>query len=306
MIEFPQIQLDPDNTFASDFGILIHDEFRVLYVDENLCNIIGLSKIPAKISLPNLLSLLVDVDPEQALAHHHRLIKGVERPRVQTFRVTKPSGKIAHVLVAESIVQWEGEIAIQLAIIDITEKYNDFYQLEQQASIDSLSGLTNRNRFEGILSNEIAKAQRYSYPISCLYIDIDDFKLINDTYGHQTGDDVIRLFSQCCKSSIRQSDFIGRWGGEEFIILLPHTSHQFALLLAERLRWRVSQLEVATADKSVNFTISIGVNTLLGDTTSPTLALHQADQALTFAKRHGKNQVASFEKITTPQGKSSD
>ncbi|MGR5066057.1 GGDEF domain-containing protein [Photobacterium sp. DNB22_13_2] len=303
MIEFPKIQLDPDNTFASDFGILIHDEFNILYVDENLCSIIGVGKVPDKMSLPNLLSLIVDVNPEQALAHHHRLMEGAVRPRVQTFKVTKPSGKVAHVLAAESIVQWQGETAIQLAIIDITEKYNDFYQLEQQASIDSLSGLTNRNRFETILSNELTKAQKTGYPISCLYIDIDDFKLINDAYGHQTGDDVIRIFAECCKSSIRQSDFIGRWGGEEFIILLPHTSHQFALLLAERLRWRVSKLAVDMPDGAINFTISIGVNTLWDDVISPAAVLHQADQALSHAKRHGKDQVASYEKLITAHKK---
>ncbi|MGF1734243.1 GGDEF domain-containing protein [Photobacterium satsumensis] len=300
MIEFPKIQLDPDNTFASDFGILIHDEFKILYVDENLCNIIGIGKVPDKVSLPNLLSLIVDVNPEQALAHHHRLMEGSERPRVQSFKVTKPSGKVAHVLAAESIVQWQGKTAIQLAIIDITEKYNDFYQLEQQASIDSLSGLTTRNRFETILSNELSKAQKLSYPISCLYIDIDDFKLINDTYGHQTGDDVIRLFADCCKSSIRQSDFIGRWGGEEFIILLPHTTHQFALLLAERLRWRVSKLEVDMPHGAISFTVSIGVNTLYDEVISPACVLNQADQALAYAKRHGKDQVASYKKLDTP------
>ena len=303
MIEFPQIHLDPDNTFASDFGILIHDEFKILYVDENLCNIIGIGEVPDNMSLPNLLSLIVDINPELALAHYHRLMAGSARPRVQTFKVTKPSGKVAHVLAAESIVQWKGEMAIQLAIIDITEKYNDFYQLEQQASIDSLSGLTNRNRFESILSSELAKAQKFNYPISCLYIDIDDFKLINDTYGHQAGDEVIRLFSQCCKSSIRQADFIGRWGGEEFVILLPHTSHQFALLLAERLRWRVSKLDVRIPEGDINFTISIGVNTLLDAATSPATVLHQADLALAYAKRHGKDQVISYEKTIIPNEK---
>ena len=300
MIEFPQIHLDPDNTFASDFGILIHDEFDILYVDKNLCNIIGVDRIRDDMSLPNLLSLIVDVNPELALTHYHRMLEGSVRPRVQTFKVTKPSGKIAHVLAAESVVQWQGKMAIQLAIIDITEKYNDFYQLEQQASIDSLSGLTNRNRFESIINNECSKAQKFNYPISCLFIDIDDFKAINDTYGHQTGDDVIRLFAKCCKSSIRQSDFIGRWGGEEFIVLLPHTSHQFAMLLAERLRWRINKQDVHLAKQNINFTVSIGVNTLLDETTTPSTVLHQADLALAYAKRHGKNQVVSYQDTIIP------
>ena len=295
MIEFPQIQVDPDNTFASDFGILIHDQFQILYADENLCNIIGIGKVTEDLSLPSLLSLIVDINPDKAISHYQRLVSGEAKPTVQTFKITKPSGKIAHVLVAESVVQWQGQTAMQLAIIDITEKYNDFYQLEQQASIDSLSGLTNRNRFETILSSELAKAGKYGYPISCLFIDIDDFKQINDCYGHQAGDEVIKLFSQCCKSSIRQTDFIGRWGGEEFLILLPHTSHQFALLLAERLRWRVSKLNIAHAKGTITFTISIGAHTHSdGSTTSQTF-LHQADQALSYAKRNGKDQVISYE-----------
>ncbi|GAL02801.1 hypothetical protein JCM19237_5694 [Photobacterium aphoticum] len=181
-----------------------------------------------------------------------------------------------------------------MAMIDITEKYNQYSQLEKTAYLDVLSGLTNRNGFDVILHQQSLKATQESSALSCLFIDLDDFKLINDCYGHQTGDTVIRQFADCCKHSIRKSDFIGRWGGEEFLILLPRTSEHFAKILAERLRWRISKLRIPTSEGMITLTISVGIRTQNNSDISLSQLLEDADLALSYAKRQGKNQVMTF------------
>ncbi|MGF1727862.1 GGDEF domain-containing protein [Photobacterium nomapromontoriensis] len=297
MTGYPQIQLDHDNAFASDFGTLIHEQYKVLHVDDNLCNIFGVQSAETLLALPSLLPLFYDTDPDTAQNHYQQLIAGSIKPKIQTFRLTKPCGELVHVLAAESIVQWHNRQVIQLAIIDITEKYQGYNDLEQQAYIDSLSGLTNRNGFEKTLENELIKAEKMKVPLSCLFIDIDDFKAINDNYGHHAGDNVIRLFAQCCRNCFRQTDFIGRWGGEEFIILLPQTSLHYSLILAERLRRQVSQLNLPIAGHDISFTVSIGIRTLAHEKMSANMLVHHADLALSYAKNNGKNQVMSYSQL---------
>lgn len=298
MAKYPRLQQDQDNAFASTFGILIHDHFNIEYVDDNLCRIFGAENSDTLLNLPDLLSVLCDCDPQAERAFYAELMSGQASPRILTFRLTKPSGEVVHVLIAESIIHWKDKMAVQLSVIDITEKYNDFSSLEKKAYIDSLSGLTNRHGFERILECEISRARKYGYPISCLFIDIDNFKTINDTYGHHVGDDVITLFAQSCKNSFRQTDFIGRWGGEEFLILLPNTPQQYCHMLAERLRQDVAHQSVTVQDdKCLSFTISIGTQTQQDGNYHAQQLVRQSDIALNHAKKHGKNQVVAFHDI---------
>ncbi|PSW16912.1 sensor domain-containing diguanylate cyclase [Photobacterium sanctipauli] len=298
MDSFPKIHLDYDNTFASDFGTLVHREFKPLYADESLCRIIGLNSVSDITSLPSLLDLFQHIPHEEAFENYRKLINHEMKPRVRTFVLNKSGGQQVNLLAAESVVEYEGEPAIQLSVIDITEKYQHYNDLEQQANVDALSKLTNRNRFESILENELSKAERYGQPLTCLFLDIDNFKSINDRFGHHVGDEAIRRFAYCCKSSIRKSDFICRWGGEEFLILLPNTAQQFGEQLAERLRWRVSKLALPCCpDNSIQFTVSIGVKTIEQSPYSVYTLVNDADIALGQAKKQGKNQVVSYPSI---------
>ncbi|MGF1689278.1 GGDEF domain-containing protein [Photobacterium japonica] len=301
MTTYPRIERDHATDFQCDFGTLIHDHYRAVYADDNICQILGVDSVDDLLTLPSLLPLFLDLDPLIAQQRYDAILSGQLAPTIHIYRMTKPSGDTAYILAAESLLHCPENPLVQLSIIDITDKYNQYNQLEKSAYIDALSGLTNRNGFDIILHQQSANAKREHTPLSCLFIDIDNFKRINDTYGHHIGDKVIRLFADCCKHSIRKTDFIGRWGGEEFLILLPDTSEHFARILAERLRWRVSKLRLMAPDTSIPFTISIGIRTQYQNNTSPSQLVEDADSALSYAKRTGKNQVMTHSDITPIQ-----
>ena len=164
-------------------------------------------------------------------------------------------------------------------------------QVETLAITDPLTGLFNRRRFEAILQKEFKRAQRYEYPLSCLMIDIDHFKKVNDTYGHQAGDSVLREISQLIQANIREVDTASRWGGEEFAILSPSTTKENAVPFAARILKAVSQHTFfELRDKKV--TISIGVAGIPDPSIDTEEKLmNTADLALYQAKRKGRKRV---------------
>ena len=168
------------------------------------------------------------------------------------------------------------------------EKLQQSLEASQRlANTDPLTGLWNRMYFESIAEGEITRSRRYHYPLSLIFIDADHFKQINDRYGHATGDHVLRALSQRIADKLRDSDTFCRWGGEEFLILAPHTSLEHAADMAEHLRAMVAGSPVL---EDTPVTISAGVASLgLGDTLDD--LVHAADQALYRAKTHGRNRV---------------
>ncbi|MEJ2142752.1 MAG: diguanylate cyclase [Gammaproteobacteria bacterium] len=160
-------------------------------------------------------------------------------------------------------------------------------KLRRLASTDELTGLFNRRHINELLAEEIKRASRYNNAISLLVIDIDDFKIINDTHGHDAGDQVLRAFSKLLLDVNRDTDKVGRWGGEEFVVVLPHASTDKALTLAERVRSKVEADGFQPVDC---FTVSIGVTTYKQGDTAESL-IKRADTALYAAKNNGKNRV---------------
>jgi diguanylate cyclase (GGDEF)-like protein/PAS domain S-box-containing protein len=180
---------------------------------------------------------------------------------------------------------------------DITELHRLREELERRATTDDLTGVANRGHFYTTADNTLKRGQRYGETLSLLVLDIDHFKAVNDTYGHQAGDAVLRGVAGHCRQAIRACDLIGRMGGEEFAILLPATGLEAACQLAERLRhglqeqrWTCSQATDLLDDLVV--TVSIGVAAL--DRATPSLdALYaRADRALYTAKAEGRNRVS--------------
>lgn len=160
----------------------------------------------------------------------------------------------------------------------------------QAATKDSLTGVHNRNAMDSTLAREVDLAHRHSNPLALLIADIDYFKRVNDTYGHSTGDEVIRSVATAIKASVRSSDIVFRYGGEEFMVLLSNTHKKGALLLAERIRRKVELSTLTCLDKPVPATISLGVAWLeLSDTDSS--LFEKADAALYAAKTAGRNCV---------------
>jgi len=166
-------------------------------------------------------------------------------------------------------------------------------QLQQLARLDSLTGLLNRRTILELLENEWARWQRYGKAFSVLVIDADDFKNINDSYGHLAGDQALRLLSTVLSQAVRAVDMVGRFGGEEFVVLLPETNLDGARVAADKVLQTIRRAELQWNGNLIRVTVSIGgAMCILGDRNIDAL-LYRADSALYAAKRNGKNQFVA-------------
>ncbi|MFC4433207.1 sensor domain-containing diguanylate cyclase [Cupriavidus respiraculi] len=163
-------------------------------------------------------------------------------------------------------------------------------ELEKQARTDTLTGLPNRLRTNERLAEEFARFQRHKVPYCVLALDVDFFKRVNDTYGHAVGDDVLRHVARVLHATIRQSDFAGRIGGEEFLVVLPATRLDVAMDVAEKIRHAIAQ---APVDPVGAITISIGVEEVAEGDADEHVAVTRADDSLYRAKAAGRNRVVS-------------
>jgi len=161
---------------------------------------------------------------------------------------------------------------------------------------DALTGLSNRRLIVETLTQNLAQAQRSGRALTLLMIDIDFFKRVNDTFGHQSGDRALRGLADCIRGRLRAQDMAGRWGGEEFLVVLPDTDVQGGLMLAEQLRRTVEQARFeATDGRTMQFTISIGLHTLQAAAAeSIDDMVAAADKAMYLAKQNGRNRVESL------------
>jgi two-component system cell cycle response regulator len=177
-----------------------------------------------------------------------------------------------------------------------TERLRDNVQLSIEAAItDGLTGLYNRRYMETHLTTLVEQATGRNKPLAALVLDIDYFKSINDTYGHDAGDDVLREFAIRVRKSIRGIDLACRYGGEEFVIVMPETDMAVATTVAERLRRRIATepFPVEQGRSSIDVTISIGIAAIEGAEDTAATLLKRADQALYRAKRDGRNRVVA-------------
>jgi diguanylate cyclase len=167
-----------------------------------------------------------------------------------------------------------------------------YKRIEELAELDELTGSFNRRCIMRMLDDEIARAQRINAPCSIALIDLDWFKRVNDAYGHPTGDEVLRTFAITVFANIRSIDRFGRYGGEEFLLVLPDTPNDAATRILDRLRAIISDLDWSAFSSGMRVTISAGVATLRPDESEDTF-LARADNALYAAKARGRNRIAS-------------
>ena len=166
-------------------------------------------------------------------------------------------------------------------------------QLKLLASIDSLTQLYNRRYFHEISNHIFSLAKREEKELSIIMLDIDKFKLINDTYGHQIGDDALVFVARTLQENIRKSDIACRYGGEEFVLLLPNTAKEDAFKIAQKIREKIEQSSLqVNINQEVRFTISLGVSQIdcKKDIALETV-IKRADEALYEAKNSGRNKV---------------
>lgn len=169
-----------------------------------------------------------------------------------------------------------------------------FAELQLQSITDSLTGLFNRRHVFALAEREFQRARRFGRPLSAIMLDVDHFKQVNDTYGHAAGDQVLAEVARRLRASIRAIDLIGRYGGEEFVLVLPETELAGAGLLGERLRLAIAAAPVSTVGGALAVTASLGVATTRPDVSDVAALINQADQALYSAKQAGRNRVLPF------------
>lgn len=174
--------------------------------------------------------------------------------------------------------------------IDNARRYED---VREMAITDALTGLFNRRGLFQLGEREVTRSQRFQHPLAAVMLDIDHFKIVNDTYGHATGDGVLTVLAACLRGQVRNVDLLARYGGEEFTILLPEIELKKALTAAERVRKAVAGLEIPASPDSatLKITVSLGVVMLTPETPDLAGLLERADQALYKAKRKGRNRV---------------
>ncbi len=177
---------------------------------------------------------------------------------------------------------------------ELEEKYLQELELKRLAWTDFLTGVYNRRYLMEMGEKEFSRAKRYDRPLALMMIDIDRFKKINDLFGHPIGDSVLVTLAGLCREMLREQDYFGRLGGEEFLGILPETTLEDAVRAAERLRAEVSKARIQVDGQEISTTISVGVATVGGEDANLSICLKKADDALYEAKDAGRDKVIAF------------
>jgi len=246
-------------------------------------------------------SIVISNVPQSNMSNEMRTI--VERHSVMSLVAvpiqTKDSVLGAFIsLATESKVFTDDDVATATALADFTaialENAGLFSELQRSAITDSLTGAYNTRFFHEVLGRETARADRYSTPLSLLMIDIDSFKLVNDTFGHVVGNKVLGHVAKTLQHTVRNTDFVFRCGGDEFGVVLPGTDLEGAMHVAEKILQKIQSAEILTSlGYSGRVTVSIGISEYHRGSHFETLVA-EADQALYMSKRGSKNCAKAF------------
>ncbi|MGE5467758.1 MAG: diguanylate cyclase [Ignavibacteria bacterium] len=256
--------------------------------NSNLNRLTGLSD--ADLDQRSSLLTVAESDRQLAAAKMREAFeKGYAKAVVRV--VTRDRGTRAFLFTARRFEVGESRYLVGVGI-DTTDQVEEMRALEQEAHTDGLTHVANRGHFLDRAVYEFARSRRYGHPLSVWMLDLDHFKVVNDTHGHAAGDAVLRAFVGICQQTLRDWDVMGRLGGEEFGVLLPETDARQALLVAERLRQAVSAASVpVAAGQSITVTVSIGTAAMAPDDADVQAVLARADAALYEAKRTGRDKV---------------
>ncbi|MGF1725193.1 sensor domain-containing diguanylate cyclase [Photobacterium nomapromontoriensis] len=269
-------------------GILVHKNFRPLFCNQAYAHMLGFADSQSLLAQSSILPYIASKFQQQALSDQQSLLDGQQSViKTEAKGIRRDKSPVWFSLLSRP-VQWDGEQVVQVTAMDITEQHYLRQQLEYRANFDGLTNLLNRRALGEHFELRVIDAQTHLTPLSCLLIDIDNFKSINDHFGHQVGDIVLKQFAVSCKCIARKMDIIGRWGGEEFVLVLPRTRLAQAKQIASRLCRNIERLRISIGTERLHFSVSIGVATLTDATNSVDTMLLNADNALYEAKRQGK------------------
>ncbi|MEY4551455.1 MAG: Response regulator PleD [Pseudomonadota bacterium] len=286
-----QVQNERSRSYLSailstiDSGILLSDpQDRVVYANEALAQMSGVSTAETVDARRDKFawSTLGAADPTGPLAPGPQNAGRV----VRDFELSSPPRVFRQTSALVVLPDGVGTLDVYR---DITAEVEHGRQMARIASTDALTGLANRRAAEESMRREVARARRSGAPLSFALFDVDHFKRVNDTYGHATGDLVLQLIASNLMASVRLTDVVARWGGEEFLLLLSGTGADGARTLAKRILERV---EAARSANLPSVTVSAGVAELLPEDSTGADVLRRADEQLYDAKRSGRNRVS--------------
>jgi len=272
--------------------VLQREGYRVVTAGNGLDAIDKLKKEPVQIALSDIMMPKMDGFELIKTIRSDTVLKGIYLILI-TARIQEGDRVRGLDLGADDYITKPFSFSELLARVRVGSRVVNYQQnLEYQTQIDPLTGLFNRRAFEKKIEEEFERAKRYDHPLSVLILDIDNFKTINDTYGHHGGDTALIKISDTLREKTRRSDFAARYGGEEFVLILPETDQDSAVQVAGKVHEEIRSRTFGTSISPFSLTVSVG---LCSTSTRPYSDWRQilgaADQALYVAKNRGKNRI---------------
>jgi len=289
-----QLQVLMDNLPGMAYRCLYDRHWTMLFVSQGCARLTGYE--PEDLinnRVASYASLMDEEDSERILGEVQAALDNDESFSVE-YGLTRQDGSRIWVWErGRGVEEEDGTVVLEGIVLDISDRKTLENELEEMATRDPLTGLFNRREMSRVLEEELDRARRYQRPMALLWVDFDHFKDVNDTYGHAAGDSVLRSISRLLLGSVRSVDSIGRFGGEEFVIVLPEMDLEEAQETAERLRRKVAEEPQPLGNgEAVPLTISVGVAVYPDHGQTASTLCAAADKAMYLAKDRGRNCVA--------------
>ena len=289
-----QLQILMDNLPGMAYRCLYDPDWTMKFVSQGCTKLTGYEPDELVNNRVTSYAALVSDASNQQLFEQVRVALEKEESFSLEYEVTRKDGSRIWVWErGRGVQEDDGSLHLEGIILDISDRKVLETELEQMATRDPLTGLLNRREMSPVLDEELQRARRYQRPMAVLWVDFDHFKDVNDTYGHAAGDSVLRAISRLLLGSVRSVDSIGRFGGEEFVIVLPEMDLEEAQETAERLRRKVAEEPQPLGNgEAVPLTISVGVAVYPDHGQTASTLCAAADKAMYLAKDRGRNCVA--------------
>ncbi|MGB0941009.1 MAG: sensor domain-containing diguanylate cyclase [Marinomonas sp.] len=277
-------------------GMVIHKDFKPLMVNQAYANMHGYDSPQEIMALTDISIFFSEKNIETPLIRASQILSNQTPDPKLRFKNRRKDGSVLWVELVERKVTWNDEDAIQTTLVDVSEQVRMEQKLTMMAMTDSLTGLFNRRFLMDKAAEFFATERNLTSTIACVLIDLDRFKQINDNFGHSAGDEVLKAFSTRCQSLIKEPNYFGRYGGEEFLIMMPGSKIQAAMQLAEEIRLICASEALDTKLGQFSITISAGISCLLPTDTNVDQLIDRADKELYQAKKSGRNRVVGLTK----------
>jgi diguanylate cyclase (GGDEF)-like protein/PAS domain S-box-containing protein len=278
-------------------GITIIEDGKFTYANAKFGEIFGYSADEIRALGP--LDTAIESDRPLVAENIRKRLSGEMEQANYVFRGLRKNGDVINIEIHGSVMEIGGRLALISLVVDVTERTRVEREmralqerLREQAMHDALTGLYNRRYLEETLGRELILAEREVHPIGIIMADLDHFKKVNDHYGHLAGDKVLRIFADLMKRHARGSDISCRYGGEEFLLVLPGMAEESAVERAEQLRSEMAAAPISYGASAIAVTASFGIATFPRDGRTGDDLIAAADRALYVAKAAGRNRVS--------------